>query len=57
MKYRVGIVTNKGKIEAKNCLTYDEAIDYILSFNGEEEVIHYRIEEDGKVIETELGKR
>jgi len=55
--FRVGIVTNKGRIEAKNFSTREEVDNYILSFCGEEEVTHYRIELNGKVIETEQGKR
>ena len=57
MKYRVGISTNKGRIEAKSFKTKDEAENYILSFDDEEKVTHFRIEENGKLIETELGKR
>ena len=54
--YRVGIVTNKGRIEAKSFETRDEADNYILSFDGEETVDHFRIELNGKTIETERGK-
>ena len=55
--FRVGIVTDKGRIEAKNFSTRDEADTYILSFPDTEKVIHYRIEKDGALIETEQGKR
>jgi hypothetical protein len=55
--FRVGIVTDKGRIEAKNFSTRDEADTYILSFPDIEKVIHYRIEKDGALIETEQGKR
>jgi hypothetical protein len=57
MDYKVGIVTNKGRIEAKHFITRDEADNYILSFDGDEVVTHYRIELEGRVIETETGKR
>jgi hypothetical protein len=53
--FRVGIVTNKGRIEAQNFSTRDEADTYILSFDKEEIVTHYRIEKDGVIIETERG--
>jgi len=55
--FRVGIVTNKGRIEAKNLSTRDEVDDYILSFDKEEIITHYRIEENGIIIETEQGKK
>lgn len=55
--FRVGIVTNKGRIEAKNFSTRDEVDNYILGFDGEELIDHYRIEENGKIIETERGKK
>ena len=54
--YRVGVVTNKGRIEAKNYSTREEVDNYILSFDGNEEVTHFRIEKDNVVIETERGK-
>ena len=57
MTYRVGIVTNKGRIEAKNFATRGEVDDYILSFDSEEVITHYRIEEDNKIIETEKGNQ
>jgi hypothetical protein len=53
--YRVGIVTDKGRIEAKNFNTRAEVDDYILSFENEE-VTHFRIEENSILIETEKGK-
>lgn len=53
--YRVGIVTNKGRIEAKNFSTRNEVDNYILSFDGEEIVTHYRIDKDEILIETEKG--
>ena len=57
MKYRVGIVTNKGRIESKNFATRNEVDDYILSFDKEELITHYRIvdRETKQVIETEQG--
>lgn len=55
--FKVGIVTSKNRIEAKSFATREEVDDYILSFSGEEEVIHFRIEENGQIIETERGKR
>jgi len=55
--FRVGIVTNKGRIEAQNFKTRDEVDNYILSFDKEETVTRFRIEENGVVIETEQGKR
>lgn len=55
--YRVGISTDKGRIEAKNFSTRDEVDDYILSFSEEEQILHYRIEQDGEVIETEQGRK
>lgn len=56
MKYRVGIVTNKGRIEAKSFDSRDLVDDYILSFDGEEIVTHFRIEnEKGEIVETEKG--
>jgi hypothetical protein len=55
--FRVGISTNKGRIEAQNFKTRSEVDDYILSFDKDEIVMHYRIEENGVVIETEKGKR
>lgn len=57
MAYRVGITTNKGRIEAKNFSTREEVDNYILSFDGNEEVTHFRIEKDGVIIETERGKQ
>lgn len=54
--YRVGIVTSKMRIEAKNFESRQEVDNYILSFDGEEEVTHFRIEKDGIIIETEKGK-
>lgn len=54
--FRVGIVTNKGRIEAKNFDTRDQVDDYILSFDNDETVTHFRIEQDGKLLETEKGK-
>lgn len=57
MKFRVGIVTNKGRIEAQNFETRDEVDNYILSFDGEEIITRFRIEENGIVIETEQGIR
>lgn len=53
--YRAGIVTSKGRIEAKNFTTREEVDDYILSFFGDEVVTHFRIEKDGITIETERG--
>ena len=59
MKYRCGIVTNKGRIESHDYMTRDEVDDYILSFDKEEVVTKFRIIdlEINEVIETELGKR
>jgi hypothetical protein len=53
--FRVGITTNKGRIEAKNFATRDAVDDWLLSFDKEEIVTRYRIEQDGVVIETERG--
>ena len=55
--YRVGLTTNKGRIEAKNFSTREEVDNYILSFDSNEEVTHFRIEQDGITIETEKGKQ
>lgn len=55
--FRVGIVTTKGRIEAKTFPTRDEVDTYILEMDVQEKVTRYRIEQDGKVIETEQGKR
>jgi hypothetical protein len=55
--FKVGIVTNKGRIEAKDFDNREEVDNYILSFDGSEIVTHYRILENGKVVETELGKQ
>ena len=55
--YRCGIVTNKGRIEAKDFSTREEVDNYILSFDGAEEVTHFRIEKDGVIIETEKGRK
>lgn len=54
--YRCGIVTNKMRIEAKDFATREEVDNYILSFDGAEEVTHFRIEKDDILIETEKGK-
>lgn len=51
--FRVGIVDSKGKVEAKNFKIRDEVDNYILSF---ENLKHFRILKDGKLIETERGK-
>lgn len=53
---KVGIVTNKGRIEAKEFDTLDKCYNYILSFDGEEEVTKFRILKDNIPIETEQGK-
>lgn len=55
--FRVGIVTNKGRIDAQNFNTRDEVDNFILSFDKDELLLHFRISEDGKVIETERGKQ
>jgi hypothetical protein len=55
--YKVGIVTSKGRIEAKNFATREEVDNYILSFDSDEEVTHFRIDKDGITLETEQGKR
>jgi hypothetical protein len=55
--YRCGIVTNKGRIEGKTFESREEVDNYILSFDGEEEVTHFRIEKDGATIETEKGQQ
>jgi hypothetical protein len=55
--FRCGIVTNKGRIEANNFSTRTEVDDYILSFDKDEIVTHFRIELDGVTIETERGKQ
>ena len=58
MQWRVGISTNKGRIEAKNFNTIDECFNYILCFNKDELIIHYRLQDEtGKLIETEKGKQ
>lgn len=54
--FRVGISTNKGRIEAKNFSTREEVDNYILGFCNDETIMHYRIELDGKLIETEKGR-
>jgi len=59
--YKCGIVTNKGRIEAKQFSTRDEVDNYILSFENEEQITHFRIEEKINdkwiLIETEQGKK
>ena len=55
--FRVGIVTIKGRIEAETYNTREEVDNYILRLDEQEEVIRYRIEENGILIETEQGKR
>jgi len=57
MKYRVGLTTNKGRIEAKDFATRDEVDNWLLSFDKEEIVLRYRIEENGVLKETEQGIR
>jgi len=57
MKYRVGITTNKGRIEAHNFESREQVDDYILSFDKDEVITHYRIEENNILIETEKGKQ
>ena len=57
MKWRVGITTNLGRIEARNFENRDEVDNYILSFDKDEIVTHYRIECDDKLIETEKGRQ
>jgi hypothetical protein len=54
--YRVGITTDKGRIEAKNFPNREEVDNYILGFDGDEEALRFRIEKDGLLIETERGK-
>jgi hypothetical protein len=55
--FRVGITTNKGRIEALNFDTREQVDDFILSFDKEEILIHYRIKENNILIETEKGKQ
>lgn len=55
--YRVGIVTQKGRIEAKTFSSREEVDTYILDMDEKEKVTRYRIECDGLVIETEQGKK
>ena len=57
MKYRVGLTTNKGRIEAKDFATRDEVDNWLLSFDKEEIITHFRIEENGILKETEQGIR
>ena len=57
MKWRVGIVTSKGRIEALNFDTREQVDDFILSFDKDEIITHYRIEENNVLIETERGKQ
>lgn len=54
---KVGIVTNKGTIEAKEFSSREEADDYLLLMDEKEGLRRYRIEENGIIIETEQGKR
>jgi len=55
--YRVGVVTKMGRIEAQNYTTRDEVDNYLLELDEKEGLRHFRIYLDGKVIETEMGKR
>jgi ABC-type tungstate transport system permease subunit len=57
MAYRVGITTNKGRIEALNFESREQVDDFILSFDKEEVITHYRIEQDNIFIETEKGRQ
>lgn len=59
LNFKVGIVTNKGRIESKDFETRDEVDNYILSFDKEEQVTRYRIIDlkTKEVIETEQGVR
>ena len=54
--FRVGILTDKKRIEARTLTTREEVDDWILSFDKDEQLIKFRIECDGKLIETERGK-
>ena len=42
-RYRLGIITQAGKIYAMNFTTIDEAEGYILSLAEKEKIKHYRI--------------
>jgi hypothetical protein len=54
--FRVGLTTNKGRIEARDFATRSEADDWLLSFDKDEIVLRYRIQnEKGELIETEKG--
>jgi len=55
--FRVGITTNKGRIEALNFDTREQVDDFILGFDKDEIITHYRIEENNVLIETERGKQ
>ena len=54
--FRVGITSNKGRIEARNFESREQVDDFILSFDKDEVITHYRIEENNILIETEKGK-
>lgn len=55
MKYRVGLITNKGRIMSKNFNTKDEATAWLLELMNKEEIRHYRIinRETKELVETE----
>lgn len=55
--FRVGIVSLKGKIEHKDFKTRDEVDNYILEIDEKEGIKNFRIEDNGKLIETEKGVR
>jgi hypothetical protein len=54
---KVGLTTKTGRIEAKNFPTREEVDTYILELDEKEGIQHFRIEENGILIETEQGKR
>ena len=56
--YRVGIITDKGKVIGKNFNTRDEVDDFILGIMETQGVKFYKIKDKttGKIIETETGK-
>ena len=57
-KYRVGVITDKGKIMSKNFNTKDEATDWLLELMNKEEIRHYKIvnRETKELLETETHK-
>lgn len=54
--FKVGIVTLAGTITSRDFKTREEVDDYILTMDNLEQVTRYRIELNGKLIETEKGR-